>query len=134
MLAGVNERPIAENLFKTSPELRLIGARDRRSGRFLFPAPADGEGVEIVDLPSRGRLWSYTVQRFAPKSPPYRAEFSPFAVGYVELPGTLIVESPLIEVRFEDLAVGMPMELTTFTLRRDEAGSVLMFAFRPQAA
>jgi uncharacterized OB-fold protein len=53
-------------------------------------------------------------------------------VGYVELPGALIVESRLVDVAFDRLRVGMPMELTTFTLRSDEQGRILMFAFRPQ--
>jgi len=79
-------------------------------------------------------LWSYTVQRFAPKSPPYLAAepFQPFAVGYVELPGALVIESRLIDVQFDELHIGMPMELTTFALRKDEQGVVMMFAFRPQ--
>jgi uncharacterized OB-fold protein len=134
MLAFVNARPIAAGLFKTTPELRLIGGRDRQSGRLLFPPPGDAKSFEPVDLPNRGLLWSYTVQRFAPKSPPYRGEepFADYAVGYVELPGALIVESRLVDVAFDRLRVGMPMELTTFTLRSDERGGILMFAFRPQ--
>jgi len=135
MLATVNERPVAANLFRTAPELRLIAARSRQSGQLVFPAPGDSELFESVDLPSRGLLWSYTVQRYAPKSPPYRADgpFTPFAVGYIELSGALIVESRLIDVAFDQLRVGLPVELTTFTLRTDEAGKVLMFAFRPQS-
>jgi uncharacterized OB-fold protein len=135
MLAAVNERPIAAGLFRTAPELRLIGARSRKSGQFVFPSPGDSELFESVDLPSRGLLWSYTVQRYAPKSPPYRADepFTPFAVGYIELSGALIVESRLVDVPFDQLRVGLPMELTTFTLRSDPDGKILMFAFRPQS-
>jgi len=43
-----------------------------------------------VTLPAEGVLWSWTVQRFAPKSPPYVPPadgFRPFALGYVELDG-----------------------------------------------
>jgi uncharacterized protein len=134
MLAAVNERPIAANLFRTAPELRLLAGRDPSSGRLVFPAPPDEEAFEAVELPTRGTLWSYTVQRFAPKSPPYHGAepFAAFAVGYVELPGALIVESRLVDAPFERLRVGLPMELTTFTLRTDAEGRVLMFAFRPQ--
>jgi len=135
MLAAVNERPIAADLFRLAPELRLIGGRNRKSGRIVFPLPSDRESFEALELPQRGLLWSYTVQRFEPKSPPYLADgpFQPFAVGYVELPGALIVESRLIDVQFDELHIGMPMELTTFALRKDEHGATLMFAFRPQA-
>jgi uncharacterized protein len=134
MLAGVNARPIAADLFKTAPELRLIGGRHRASGRIVFPLPTDRDTFEPIDLPQHGLLWSYTVQRFEPKSPPYRAAqpFEPFAVGYVELPGALIIESRLIDVRFDELRIGMPMELATFALHTDERGAVSMFAFRPQ--
>jgi uncharacterized protein len=135
MLAHVNERPVAPNLFRTVPELRLLAGRHRVSGQLVFPPPADESSFETVELPSHGTLWSYTVQRFPPKSPPYRGEepFAPFAVGYVELAGALIVESRLIDAPFESLRVGLPMELTSFTLRTDELGKVTMFAFRPQA-
>jgi uncharacterized OB-fold protein len=130
----VSVPPIAANLLRTKPEIRLIGSRNRATGQIVFPAAADSERFEPVDLPSRGTLWSYTVQRFPPKSPPYLAQgpFVPFAVGYVDLPGALIVESRLIDVPFEHLRVGLAMELTTFTLRTAAAVEVLMFAFRPR--
>lgn len=100
----------------------------------MFPLPADTESYDAVDLPSRGSLWSYTVQRFAPKSPPYAGSdpFEPFALGYVELPGALIVESRLVELGIEQMRLGMPLELTTTVLRRDPDGcDVLTYAFRP---
>jgi hypothetical protein len=123
-------------LFATTPYLRLLGGRHRQSGQILFPRPQISEDFESVELPHRGTLWSYTVQRFAPKSPPFRGAepFEPFAVGYIELPGAAIVESRLTDARFEDLRIGLPMELTTLVLRKDADGTeVLMFAFRPQA-
>lgn len=49
-------------------------------------------------LSREGVVWAYTVQRFAPKSPPYvvPAEgFSPYAVGWVELPDGIRVEALL---------------------------------------
>jgi uncharacterized protein len=127
-------RPVAPGIFTLSPQLRLIGGRHRASGRMVFPLPADDGSFEPVELPSRGTLWSYTVQRFAPKSPPYRGAepFEPFALGYVELPGALIVASRLTEVSFDALRLGLPLELTTTTLRTDPDGSmVLSYAFRP---
>ena len=133
MLRGVTPAPIAPNLFKLEPTVRLIGGRHARTGQLVFPLPADAD-YEPVDLPDRGTLWSHTVQRFPPKSPPYQGPtpFEPFALGYVELPGALIVESRLTDVAFEELKVGMPMQLTTLTLKRspDDPG-LATFAFRP---
>ncbi|WP_433203085.1 Zn-ribbon domain-containing OB-fold protein [Nocardia sp. CA-107356] len=51
-----------------------------------------------LELSTRGVVWAYTVQRFPPKSPPYipPAEgFSPFAVGYVELPEGIRIQAIL---------------------------------------
>jgi len=100
----------------------------------VFPLPPDTESFDPVELPSRGTLWSYTVQRFPPKSPPYcgKEPFEPFALGYVELPGALIVESRLADVSFDALRLGLPMELTTTALRTDADGHVVLtYAFRP---
>jgi len=127
-------RPVAPDLFTSAPTPRLIGGRDRATGRIVFPLPANNPDYEALELPTHGSLWSYTVQRFAPKSPPYTGPqpFEAFAIGYVELPDALIVESRLTEVAFDDLRLGLPMELTTTVLRTDPDGcEVLTYAFRP---
>ena len=133
MLALVNARPIDSRLLQIAPQLCVWAGRDRRTGRIVFPCPNDAEAFEQIELPQRGVLWSYTVQRFAPKSPPFLADgpFEPFAIGYVELPGVLIIESRLIRVRFEDLRVGLALQVTSFALRHDEHGPLMMFAFQP---
>jgi len=121
-------------LFADGSIPRLVGGRHRASGRIVFPLPADRDTFEPHVLAQAGRLWSYTVQRFAPKSPPYAGSqpFEPFAVGYVELPGEVIVESRLTGVAFEDLRVGMPVELAVVPLRTDPDGTtVVTYAFRP---
>jgi uncharacterized protein len=131
----MNGRPVAPGLLAEDSPPRLIGGRHRRSGRMVFPMPADIEAYEAVPLPRTGTLWSYTVQRFEPKRPPYEgaSPFEPFAVGYVELPKAVIVESRLTEVKFDALRIGMPMELVTMPLRTDPDGTtVLTFAFRPE--
>jgi uncharacterized OB-fold protein len=49
-----------------------------------------------LNLSTRGVLWAYTIQRFPPKSPPYvppAGGFTPFAVGYIELPEGIKVEA-----------------------------------------
>jgi len=54
--------------------------------------------MTALALSSRGTVWGFTVQRFAPKSPPYvvpEGGFVPFAVGYVELPEGVKVEAVL---------------------------------------
>ena len=120
--------PIAEGLFVTEPEPRLVGGQDRATGRIVFPCPADEARFERVLLPDKGRIWSWTVQRFPPKSPPWAAEepFRPFALAYVELPGAVIVESRLIGFDFGALKVGAPCRLVL-----EPFGGRLTFAFAP---
>ncbi len=126
-------RPIAEGLFTETTPPHLIGGRHRGSGRLVFPRP-DGEQYEPVVLGNRGTVWSFTIQRFRPKSPPYAgpAEFFPYAMAYVELPGELIVESRLTNVAFDAISIGMSVELTLVPLdpAAGDAG-VLIHAFQP---
>src|SRR5689334_15157429 len=111
--------PIAEGLFEEQDGVaHLIGARRKADGRMVFPAPNGPEAAhyERVRLSPQGRLWSFTVQRFRPKSPPYAGaddekSFRPYALGYVELPGEVIVESRIETDDFADLKVGQPMRL-----------------------
>jgi uncharacterized OB-fold protein len=127
----VTGRSIDLSAFRIAPAPRLIGGRHRASGQVSFPSPRDAEAFEPVELPAAGTLWSFTVQRHAPKAP-YRGStpFVPFAIGYVELPSALIVESPLVGIEFDALRIGLPVELTSFPLYHDEDGTdVLMFAF-----
>ncbi|MDB5713610.1 MAG: DNA-binding protein [Sphingomonadales bacterium] len=126
-------QPIASGLFTDEAAPRLIGGRHRETGRIVFPCPQGTESqlYESTPLGRRGMLWSWTVQRFRPKNPPYIGPetFEPFAVGYVELPGETIVESRLTDVAFDALDIGMSMELTLVPLTAD--GATLTFAFRP---
>jgi len=62
--------------------------------------------MTALELSSRGTVWGFTVQRFAPKSPPYvvpEGGFVPFAVGYVELPEGVKVEAVLDCTDFTEL-------------------------------
>ncbi len=126
---------IAENVMAISAAgtPALIGGRDRQSGRIVFPAPADASLFEPILLPDRGRLWSWTVQRFRPKSPPYTgaAAFEPYAVGYIELPGAIIVESRLTDVPFDALRIGMSMRLVTLPFEQENGPVRTTFAFAP---
>jgi uncharacterized OB-fold protein len=126
-------------------EPALLGARCPACGVVTFPAQSScprcaGEGLSVAPLARRGSLWTWTVQRFPPKSSPYhRSEteetFEPYAVGYVELAGEVRVEARLVGVPFDELRIGMEMELTVAVLRTgDDGRDVVVPAFRPVAA
>lgn len=114
--------------------IALIASRERSSGRISFPARAEGDpGWERIVLPREGRLWSWTVQRFRPKSPPYAGPdaFEPYAVGYVELDGAIIVEGRLTNVSFDALTIGLPMRVVPLAFRRADGTVCTTFAFAP---
>ena len=125
-------RAIAEGLYTIDDAPQLIGGRNRSTGRVVFPCPP-GSDYEPWPLRREGRLWSYTIQRYRPKSPPYAGPdaFAPWAVGYVELPGETIVEARLANVEFDDIAIGMALELTLVPLDPAAAEPVMIHAFQP---
>lgn len=98
-----------------------------------------GEHTETVELANRGTLWTWTVQGFAPKAPPYLGNadpktFEPFGVGYVELPGQVKVEARLTEADPDKLSIGMEMEMVIVPLTTDDDGNeIVTFAFAPVA-
>ena len=124
--------PIAEGLWSNEPEPRLIAGRRRSDGVLVFPCPtgAAAEDYEPVALPRRGTLWSWTIQSFPPKSPPYAgpADFAPFAVGYVQLGDALIVQGRLTGLEGLEIGMEMQLELIPFDNR------CLTYAFAPAGA
>lgn len=122
--------PIAPGLWTDEAEPRLIGGR-RASGEIIFPVP-DGDAaalVEPVALSRKGTLWSWTTQGFEPKEPYSGPQpFQPFLIGYVELPGEVIVETRIVDATTADMVIGMPMEFAVVPF--DASRST--YAFRPE--
>lgn len=139
-MSSTSLRPVAENLFvEARGEVRLIGSECERCGVLTFPRQASCPRCTSLDirerlLARRGTLWSWTIQCFPPKSPPYVVAdpdaFEPYGVGYVELPGEVRVETRLTVADPELLSIGMPMVLTLIPAPGDEDG-VVTFAFEP---
>jgi uncharacterized protein len=128
-------RPIAEGLFTEETPPRLIGGRSRVTGRIVFPCPSSAE-FEPYPLKREGILWSYTIQRYRPKSPPYAGPeaFKPWPVAYVALEGETMVEARLANVPFDAIAIGMKLEFAPVPLDPDSADSAYIPAFQPVGA
>ena len=131
--------PIAAGLFvETAAGPRLVGSRCGACGTVTFPAQASCARCAAAEpeehlLATRGELWTWTVQRFRPKTPPYTGpeEFEPYGVGYVELPGECRVESILTTADPDELRIGMAMELTLIPATGPDGEARRTFAFAP---
>ena len=138
---GDSVTPITEGLFRVADGLvRLIGSQCARCGTVAFPRQASCPkctSAEVSErlLARRGTLWSWTIQYFPPKSPPYAVAdpgaFEPYGVGYVELPGEVRVEARLTEADPGRLRIGLPMELTLVPAPGGGTRGVVTYAFRP---
>jgi len=130
---------VAEGVFvERSDGVRLIAGRRKADGEMRFPMPrgADAQFYDSVELAPVGKLWSYTVQRFRPKTPPYigaddEKSFRPFAVGYVEFPGQVIAEGRILVDDPSTLKIGLPMRVAIEAFPTSTRGEVATYAFRP---
>jgi len=139
MLEQTDFTPVAEGLVAgTATHPELIGSACRRCGTVTFPRQASCPRCTSVDVAERrlartGMRWTWTIQCFAPKSPPYAGttgeDFEPCGVDYVELPGEVRVEARLTEADPNRLLIGRPMELTLIPAPGDPGR--VTFAFRP---
>jgi uncharacterized protein len=93
----------------------LAGARCTACATHSFPVQLAcsrcGAATEMVPLPTDGRVWSWTVQRLAPKAPfAVEGEFEAFAVAYVDL-HSVKVESKLAGRPAATWEIGEPVHL-----------------------
>jgi hypothetical protein len=128
--------PVEEGLFTWAPgEPRLIGSRCKTCGTYSFPKSyscpnpdCDAKDVEEVLLSRRGKLASYTIQRYNP--PLFKMEpFRPFAIGLVELPEGINVLGILTST--ENLRTGMNLEMVVEGLYTEGENEVVTWKFRP---
>ena len=138
--------PITDGLFTwPSDSPRLLASRCTDCANHVFPAQPDcpkcsGSSTETVELEREGTLWTWTVQSYPPKSPPFAgnadpATFEPYGVGYIDIEGKLLVESRLTVADPALLDFGMTCELVIDPLYIDASGDeVVTFAFAPVGA
>jgi len=122
---------IDESLFASVEPVALRGSACAECGAHVFPALAScpvctGVDVGPVALPTRGTVWSWTTQHFAPKAPYRTDEFAPFSIGYVDL-GPVIVESWL--VGRTTWTIGEPVHLVLTKAWTEGDTDVLTYAF-----
>ena len=123
----------------------LLGDRCSSCGTYVFPPTAafcpnpgcEGASFERVPLSRRGRVWSYTVNRYQPPPPYVPAEpFLPYGIAAVELDNEKLVVLGQVagsadpEAPDAPLAVGTEVELVLDTLFEDDGQRYLVWKWR----
>lgn len=125
-----------------SEEPRLIAGRCKSCGAYFFPkfvvthkADCRERVVEEVLLSRRGKLDTYTVQRFAPPAPfVVNGPFVPYAIGWVALPEGIAVAGMLTGCNLEEIRLNMEVELVVEPAWVEQDGTpALTWKWRPVA-
>ena len=107
----------------------------RKDVKLAFASLTIGSGSAAIVLCDRklsrtGKVYSFTVVMQRP--PKYYRGPVPFAEGFVELPEGVRVETQFTDCDFNDLKVGMDVEMVIEILHKDDDGKeVVTYKFRP---
>ena len=123
----------------------LLGTRCKSCGTYFFPKETAfcrnpkcaGTDFEEVPLSTRGKLWSFTDNRYAPPKPYMASDpFEPYAVAAVELEREKMVVLGQVAkgVGTDRLEAGLEMELVLDTLYEDDANEYIVWKWRPLQA
>lgn len=136
-----NKVPLKEGLWiderDSGGQVWLLGSECHSCGE-IFPTRREvglcghcqSRDLKDIRLSTRGRIYSHTVVMQRP--PMYYQGPVPYAIGFVELPEGVRVETLFTDCDFDDLKVGMTAELVLRTLYQDEDGNdVQTYMFRP---
>ena len=143
-MAAKTRVPAIEGWFTyDTDEPALLGTRCTACGTYSFPRETFacknpdclGRELDEVELSRTGTIWSYTLNGFQPP-PPYVATtdpYEPVAIAAVELGAERIVVMGQVAegVPFEELAVGLEVELVIETLFSEDDTDHLVWRWRP---
>jgi uncharacterized protein len=117
---------------------QLIGSECPHCGEIYFPRKAKSlcvhcqrEGLKDIKLSRRGTINTFTIIMQQPGGNYYHGPV-PYAIGVVELPEGVYVETPLKADRLEDLTVGMEVELVIEKIWEDQATGTELIGFKFQ--
>jgi uncharacterized OB-fold protein len=141
-MSGKPQVPVIEGWFTQGAEPHLIGVRCTRCGTYFFPRTqtlcanpsCGGQEFEQVELSRRGRLWSFTENRYPPPEPYVSPDpFVPYTVAAVELERERMIVLGQVSagVDPESLQVGAEVELGVGKLYEDEQREYLVWNWRP---
>ena len=143
MTQGKSRVPAVEGWFSLDDaDPRLLGSRCTTCGTYFFPREeafcrnpdCRGRSFEEVELSRRGRIWSFTDNRYQPPAPYVSPDpFVPYAIAAVELEAERIVVLGQLEAGVDPggLRAGQEVELTIGTLYEDDDHAYLVWKWRP---
>jgi len=128
-------RPIMDGIMVLPPSDGvpvLFAGRCARCGRAFFPKKEicpdcfDTGMVADIMLSGEGKLATYTVVRkgLGAKKPPY-------AIGYIDTPEQVRLIAPLTDCDFDDLRIGMDMEVAFEEEMGDDGTPIVVYKYRP---
>lgn len=144
MEAGKKKIPVREGLWTTpaTPDEKpqLIGSQCNNCSEVFFPQRQDAlcshcqsSSFKEIKLSTRGKIYSYSVVMQRP--PVYFKAEVPYAIGFVELPEGVRVETLFTGGNLEDLKVGMEVEMLIDKLHEEEDGTeIFCYKFKPERA
>ena len=129
--------PVREGLWTSDEKPQLVGSQCHNCGEVFFPKRQDvlcsycqSSSFKEINLSPRGKIYSYAVVMQRP--PVYYQAEVPYAIGFVELPEGIRVETLLTGCKLEDLRVGMEVEMLIDKLHTEEDGTeVYCYKFKP---
>jgi uncharacterized OB-fold protein len=132
--------PAIEGWFSTGDAPALLGTRCTECGTYFFPRestfcrnPAcQSRSFTDVELSRRGRVWSFTDNRYQPPAPYISPDpFVPYAIAAVELEEERMVVLGQLDGDIAELRAGQEVELVTGTLYEDDEHEYLIWKWRP---
>jgi uncharacterized protein len=121
----------------TDGSVSLLGSKCLKCGELFFPKKDTGvcthcqsDRFEEIRLSREGTIYSYSVVEIRP--PGYYQGDVPYALGFIDLPEGIRVETLFTECDFDELTVGLPVEMVLDTLHEDDEGNeVICYKFKP---
>ncbi len=110
---GEETRFTIEQFCKYASQGKLMGGKCRKCGKTHFPPRplcdnCLSKDFEWVEIPTKGKLMTYTVIHVAPIQ---FQSIAPYAVGIVQLEDGLKIPGIIREVPLEQLRIGMPLTM-----------------------
>lgn len=115
----------------------LIGSKCPYCGEIYFPRKNNShcvhcqkDGLKDIKLSRRGKINTFTVIMQQPGGGYYHGPV-PYAMGIVELPEGVYIPALLKADKFDNLSVGMDVELIVEKIWEDEMMELIGYKFQP---